>query len=1121
MQQPQPQSSSSSSSSSSHNQHTNNNHAAHHHQEIKTAFVKSVLQQDDQVKFLVNVYKRHGPGGLMPSSSTTTTNSSSTTTGNNSKNTTTTSSSSNSTSSSLSSGKQASSSEKSVPASKSTTVFTKKESEPVLMALIAHKDVPTNVAIMFLDYSMDNKTFRIRDFQLIKKHDFGIKIVDEIHFDLYFKSQATVYNLQSESASTQWVVVSSLIKVCKLVNDQPGHPSFTTTSSTTSATTYVSDSISSQPLLDLPPPKTETKANNRISLLKSTAELSLSEFLVDMDALHDGTASDNEERQWHHYYTQRMQRDKEQKNKSEDNQDISIDMFKKANRQVLPSSSNGSSTPTDIAQKATINTSPNPLQHEASRKDNWIQRQLKAKEEEFTEITPLSVVVCTWNVNNKFPSPDTSLAKWLLLDEFEADIYSIGMQEIDMTAGALLKEETETGQEWQNLFIKTFAEETKQHRYKLITARQLVGIYHCVLVKESLANEVTEIRNCAEGVGIMGMMGNKGGVGIRFKIFDSTFCFITAHLAPHMGAVERRNQNFHDICKKADFGNPFLYRPDQHEFFFWFGDLNYRINQPNLIVREKIKKQDYKFLMKYDQLMIEKNAQNAFVGFCEGEITFDPTYKFDSGTDTYDTSEKGRVPSYTDRILWREDERGRIVQKSYKSFKEYKMSDHKPVTSWFEVGVKKIVEEKYKKCYLDIIKMLDKLENDMLPEVAITGQSINYENVKYDEPITQTVCLHNTGQVVCEYQFVPKPQESQPCKPYVTIQPLEGYVIPGETEEIKVTIQVNSQRAPKLLSGDDTIDDILILHLKNGRDHFISITGNYVKSCFGSTLDQLVKQKYPIQRKDDGLELSSFEKDLKVPKELWRLIDLLYQKGLKEEGLFKYSGTAKEVHYIRDCLDEGLPITNPVSCHSIAEALITFLESLREPVVPFKFYQMSLNASANPATCYHLISMLNDAHCNTFHYLMSFLRECLKHKKSNGLTQDEVAIIFSRVLIRPPHQDKPHTHHDESSKYFEEQRARAQFISHFLREGKLWSRDDVLRGDELEDEDDMFDHHEQEEDEDHNSSLLANDQLTISRPLPPSPSKPSPVSSSTSSSSQPSSTATTTTSTTLSADEFL
>ncbi|KAG2379469.1 hypothetical protein C9374_006586 [Naegleria lovaniensis] len=1112
-QQPQQQSSS----------HNNNNHAHHHHQEIKTAFVKSVLQADDQVKFLVQVYQRHGPGSLMMASSssatTTTTNSNSSTTTGNNKNTTTSSSSSNPSLSTSSGGKQqASSSEKSVPASKSTTVFSKKETEPVLMALIANKDIPTNVAIMFLDYSMDNKSFRIRDFQLIKRHDFGIKIVDEIHFDLYFKSKATVYNLQSESASTQWVVVSSLIKACKLVNDQPaGYPSVaTTTTSSTTSTTTTSVSDSSQPLLDLPPPKTETKASNRISLLKSTAELSLSEFLVDMDTLHDhGTANDNEERQWHHYYTQRMQRDKEQKNKSEDNQDISIDMFKKANRQVLASSSSGSSTPNDIAQKATINSSPSPLQQEASRKDNWIQRQLKAKEEEFTEITPLSVVVCTWNVNNKFPSSETSLAKWLLLDEFEADIYSIGMQEIDMTAGALLKEETETGQEWQNLFIKTFSEETKLHRYKLITARQLVGIYHCVLVKESLANEVTEIRNCAEGVGIMGMMGNKGGVGVRFKIFDSTFCFITAHLAPHMGAVERRNQNFHDICKKADFGNPFLYRPDQHEFFFWFGDLNYRINQPNLIVREKIKKQDYKFLMKYDQLMIEKNAQNAFVGFCEGEITFDPTYKFDSGTDTYDTSEKGRVPSYTDRILWRDDERGRIVQKSYKSFKEYKMSDHKPVTSWFEVGVKKIVEEKYKKCYLDIIKMLDKLENDMLPEVAITGQTITYENVKYDEPITQTICLHNTGQVVCEYQFVPKPQEAHPCKPYVTIQPLEGYVIPGETEEIKVTIQVNSQRAPKLLGGDDTIDDILILHLKNGRDHFISITGNYVKSCFGSTLDQLVKQKYPIQRKDDGLELSSFEKDLKVPKELWRLIDLLYQNGLKEEGLFKYSGNPKEVHYIRDCLDEGLPITNPVSSHSIAEALIAFLESLREPVVPFKFYQMSLNASSNSATCYHLISMLNDAHCNTFHYLMSFLRECLKHKKSNGLTQDEVAIIFSRVLIRPPHQDKPHTHHDESSKYFEEQRARAQFISHFLREGKLWSRDDVLRGDELEDEDDMFDHHSQEDDDDsHHSSLLANDHLSSSRPLPPSPSKPSPLSSSTSSSQPPSTT-------TLSADEFL
>lgn len=41
------------------------------------------------------------------------------------------------------------------------------------------------------------------------------------------------------------------------------------------------------------------------------------------------------------------------------------------------------------------------------------------------------------------------------------------------------------------------------------------------------------------------------------------------------------------------------------------------------------------------------DARLAFEGYQEGPILFRPTYRYDVGTDNYDTSEKMRIPAWT------------------------------------------------------------------------------------------------------------------------------------------------------------------------------------------------------------------------------------------------------------------------------------------------------------------------------------------------------------------------------------------------------------------------------------------------------------------------------------------
>lgn len=45
------------------------------------------------------------------------------------------------------------------------------------------------------------------------------------------------------------------------------------------------------------------------------------------------------------------------------------------------------------------------------------------------------------------------------------------------------------------------------------------------------------------------------------------------------------------------------------------------------------------------------DAGIAFTGYQEGPLLFRPTYRYDLGTDNYDTSEKMRIPAWTGALF--------------------------------------------------------------------------------------------------------------------------------------------------------------------------------------------------------------------------------------------------------------------------------------------------------------------------------------------------------------------------------------------------------------------------------------------------------------------------------------
>ena len=99
--------------------------------------------------------------------------------------------------------------------------------------------------------------------------------------------------------------------------------------------------------------------------------------------------------------------------------------------------------------------------------------------------------------------------------------------------------------------------------YELVAHESMVGLYICLLcthtVRPFFKNVTTA--QCPRGINVGvggGLLGNKGGVCIRFDMQDSSVCFVNAHMAAHRENVQQRNDDFHAILYDGIFNDPYF-----------------------------------------------------------------------------------------------------------------------------------------------------------------------------------------------------------------------------------------------------------------------------------------------------------------------------------------------------------------------------------------------------------------------------------------------------------------------------------------------------------------------------------------------------------------------------------
>ncbi|CAI7933034.1 unnamed protein product [Closterium sp. NIES-54] len=386
----------------------------------------------------------------------------------------------------------------------------------------------------------------------------------------------------------------------------------------------------------------------------------------------------------------------------------------------------------------------------------------------------------------------------------------------------------------------------------------------------------------------------QGSVAISMSVHETSFTFICAHLnaGEERADAARRTFDFLEILRRTTFPrelpDPWTARLaetiTEHDRVFFFGDLNYRLELPDLEARALLAKRDWEALLQHDQLRWELSEGGALPGWREGPIFFAPTYKYAAGSNRYvgedeEDGEKRRTPAWCDRVLWYDsgDATDSLPPTSFSSPSpstntttigitssgsmssmggyasdalqlvsysraELALSDHRPVAAVFAVQVEAVERERFDAAVAVACRQLDERQQLAIPHFSLSAHAVEFGEVPYASVIRRTIELHNLGTVPARFSVAPAgstdtaaPGPAGGCGAWVVAEPAAGAVAPGHTVTLSLHtwVAVPGTRVDLLVDRGGLLDLILVVAIEGGGDLFVACSGSYVPSCWG------------------------------------------------------------------------------------------------------------------------------------------------------------------------------------------------------------------------------------------------------------------------------------------------
>lgn len=348
-----------------------------------------------------------------------------------------------------------------------------------------------------------------------------------------------------------------------------------------------------------------------------------------------------------------------------------------------------------------------------------------------------------------------------------------------------------------------------------------------------------------------------------------------------------------------------------------------------------------------------------------------------------------------------------FVLETYTSHMRVISSDHKPLEAVFSLKYDAVLPDLKATIHQEVARELDRQENEGRPSITVvvdraigrtseddksttdsSFDGVDFGDVHYRKSKRRNITIANTGRVPASFGFANRPvdntQPEGPLPAWLTVKfdrhpdppskastkdPDEQYTLePGDVLSAELKLKVDSLDMVNLLNeGSSCLEEVLVVRVKDGRDHFLPLRAHWLPSALTRTVDKLIKIPEGGIRKLQGQTPDREGVRWSVPREIFRLteaIEVNMERALaewemtghesdKENAPWQHNAAWPFVASERDADDEEIlaDVFNAVDCDEpfeqtfpggmrprlkleyLAGALLLFLRSLQDGVI--------------------------------------------------------------------------------------------------------------------------------------------------------------------------------------------